>query len=135
MSFTFSPQKTNLTDAFVRIIYNDGKIIEPLSQHYTDLTRKDLKSATIVSKDGKTLFTLPIINDTFIYRKKVTGRGLQGGIGGSDSKRGVMLATEGRISYFWDSEEIKEFTEWQDYEPYTKPELISGEVFTDVKTD
>lgn len=124
MRFKYSKQTENLTDAFVRIVYNDGSRVEPLSKNYNGLKRTDMKSATIVSKNGINLYTLPIVNNKLIYRK----RNLQKGIAGNDEdfnfsnpKRAILLETEGKIVFFWDSTEIKEMTTYLDYSPYRAP--------------
>ena len=124
--FKFSTQTENLTDAYVRIMYNDSSMVEPLSKNYNGLKRDDMKSATIISKDGKPLYTLPIKNNKLIYRKR--NLALQdNSISFENPKRCIILATEGKIVFFWDSEEIVEFKEWQKNEPYTKPELRDDE--------
>ncbi len=128
--FNYSKQSENLTDAYVRVVYNDGSKVEPLSKNYNGLKRTDMKSATVVSKSGKNLYTLDIINNQLIYRK----RNLMKGIAGNDKdfnftnpKRAVVLATEGKIVFVWDSGEIIELKEWRNEEPYTCPTIRDDE--------
>ncbi len=123
----FSVQKYNLglDSSFVRLIYNDGKIIEPLSKNYTGLDRTNLKSATVIV-DGKPIFTLNIINDQFTYCMRNLAHGIIADF--DKTKRCFVLATEGKVAFVWDSDEIKQFDDWQDTEPYTKPPIHEGEV-------
>jgi len=129
--FTYSKTIENLSDAFVKVIYDDESIVEPLSKNYDGLTRTGLKSAVIVSKDGKPLYTLNIVNDKLIYRK----RSLAKGVAGSDTnehnmaspKRCIILATEGKVVFFWDSKEIVEHTSWQSEAPYNTPKFRKDE--------
>jgi hypothetical protein len=129
--FTYSPRKVDLVPAFVRVIYEDAKIVEPLSKNYDGLDRKSpMKSATVVTGDGRALYTLPIKNNKLVYRRRNLARGIVGGdsdISFSKPKRCFILATEGKIAFIWDSEEIKEFTEWQNEEPYSCPNLRADE--------
>lgn len=101
------PTKTSLTDAYVRVLYNDGSMVEPLSKHYTDLKRKDIKSATIVSEKGKPLHTLQIKNDKLVYRKRTFRHGFDSSPGKhNDLKRCIILATDGRADVYWDSDKL-----------------------------
>jgi len=130
MTFTYSPQKQNFGRAFVRVIYEDGKIVEPLSESYAKLDRKSpIKSATVCDVNGDVIYTLPIVNNKLIYRRRNLARGFGGNEGFTfdNPKRCFILATEGRIAFIWDSEQIKEFTEWQNEEPYTCPNLLEEE--------
>lgn len=129
--FTYSKTIENLSDAFVRVIYGDESIVEPLSKNYNNLKRTDLKSAEIISKDGKTLYTLKIVNNKLIYRKRSLAKGIAGNDGNEHNfaspKRCIILATEGKIVFFWDSKEIVEHTSWQNEAPYNTPNLRSEE--------
>lgn len=75
MTFTYSNQKYNFGDAFVRITYNDGTTIEPLSKHYNDFNRKNIQYASVVSAEGDILYNLPIVNNKLIFRKRSLARG------------------------------------------------------------
>lgn len=128
--FTYSKTTSDLSDAYVRIIYNDGKVVEPLSKNYNGLQRTNLKSATIISKDDKPLYTLNLVNNKLIYRKRNLAKGIVGAEKTHNfetPKRCIILATEGKIVFFWDSQEVKEFTDWQNVEPYTCPNLRDDE--------
>ena len=128
--FNYSPQKHNFGKAYVRIIYEDGKVIEPLSKHYAELDRSSpIKSATIVSAEGKIIYTLPIKDNVLVYRIRNMARGLvpNSKISFQNPKRCFIIATKGKIVFVWDSEEIKELTEWEVHEPYTMPKLRDEE--------
>ncbi len=127
--FSFSPRKENLTDAFVRIVYNDGSSVQPLSKNYNGLKRTDMKSATIVSKKGKNLYTLPIVENKLIYRKRSRAHATVEGDDFSiaDPKRCIVLATKGKIVFWWDSTEVKELTKWSTESPYKCPNLREDE--------
>jgi len=129
MKFKYSKQKEDLTYAYVRVVYNDGSSVEPLSKNYDGLKRTDMKSATIVSKDGKNLYTLPITNNKLIYRKRSLITFITPGLqfDSNNPKRAIMLATEGKIVYWWDSKEIKELNKWGNEEPYKCPNLREDE--------
>jgi len=138
--FPYSKQLEDLGAAHVRLVYNDGNVIEPLSKHYKGLSRTNMKSASVISESGKILFTLDIVNDKLIYRKRNMVPPIQdqekmkdlahpkyGHMWFTNPKRCIILATEGRIVFVWDSGEITEITQWGTIEPYTKPELVEGE--------
>ncbi len=127
--FNYSKRTEDLTDAFVRIVYNDGSKVEPLSKNYNGLKRTDMKSATIVSKKGKNLYTLPIVNNQLIYRKRNLSEGFvqNSDFPLEDPKRCIVLATKGKIVFWWDSTEVKELTEWSKSSPYKCPNLREDE--------
>lgn len=129
MKFKYSKRIENLTDAYVRIVYEDGSHVEPLSKHYNGLKRTDMKSATIVSKDGKNLYTLDIVKNKLIYRKRNLCKLVYGvdAFTIDDPKRCILLATQGKIVFYWDSNEIKELKDWTKEEPYTCPNLRDDE--------
>jgi len=130
--FVFSKQKHNFGDdstTHVRLIYNDGTVVEPLKEHYKNIKRVGMKSATVVC-NKKPLYTLNIKNDKLIYRMRNLAKGFAGedlSFGFNNPKRCFILATEGKVAYVWDSEEVKEFDSFQDYEPYTSPQLTEDE--------
>ena len=126
--FNYSERKEDLTDAFVRVVYNDGSSCSPLSKNYDGLKRTDMKSATIVSTSGKNLYTLPIKNNKLIYRKRNLANAFgDAGFPLEQPKRAIILATEGKIIFWWDSKEIKELNKWGNEEPYTCPKLREDE--------
>ena len=128
--FTYSKQKHNFGDAFVRVIYENGTIVEPLSKNYNGLDRKSsIKSVSVISADGKPIYTLSIVNNKLIYRKRNLARGMvaNADISFKNTKRCFILATEGKVAFVWDSEEIKEFKTWGNEEPYTCPNLRDDE--------
>ncbi len=130
MTFTYSKQKHNFgkKEAFVRLTYKNGKVLEPLREHYAKLNRTGLKSATLVN-DGKALYTLDIKNDKLVYRIRSFVRGVagQGNVFGfNNPKRCFMLGTAGKVVFLWDSGEVKEFDDWQ-APPYDTPELSEAE--------
>jgi len=138
--FPYSKQLEDFGAAHVRLIYQDGNIIEPLSKVYSTISRKNMKSVSVISESGKVLFTLDIINDKLIYRirnlippiqnqeeiKKIANP-KYGHMYFSNPKRCFILSTEKRIVFVWDSGEITEISKWANIEPYTKPQLIEGE--------
>lgn len=128
--FEFSEQKTDLTNAYVRIIYNDGYIVEPLSKHYKTFSRKNMKKAVIVSSDHRPLYTLDIKNDEFGYRKRSIAKPFdtKGRWHFDTPKRCIVLATKGKVVFFWDSEEIKEFSSWQNDAIYNQRNMKEVDV-------
>lgn len=137
MVIKYSKQTENFGKAFVRLTYNDGKIVEPLSKHYNGLKRKGMKSVTVVSASGIPLYTLVLKNDKLIYRlrntipsniaKREIFKKYQQDMGWNNPKRCFVLATEGKVVFVWDSGETKEFTDWQDENPYHKPTIREDE--------
>lgn len=124
----FKKQKYNLANAFCRVMYNDGSSVEPLSDYYKDLKRKDMKSVTVVA-DGKPIHTLQIKNNKLIYRIRNLAQGLAGNgdFSFETPKRCFVLATEGKISFVWDDGDIDELKNWEANEPYTCPVLRDDE--------
>jgi len=139
--FPYSKQLEDFGAAHVRLIYQDGKVIEPLSKVYSTISRTNMKSVSVISESGKALFTLDIINDKLIYRRrnlippiqnqeeiKKVANPKYGHMWFSNPKRCFILSTQGKIVFVWDSGEITELSKWGTIEPYTKPPLIKGEV-------
>ena len=131
MTFSYSEQKQNFgkPEAFVRLIYKNGTVLEPLRDHYGKLNRAGLKSATLVN-NGKAIYTLDITNDKLVYRIRNIVRGLSGQknkFGFDNPKRCFILGTEGKVAFIWDSEEIKEFPSFNNEAPYDSPELSEAE--------
>jgi len=138
--FPYSKQIEDFGSAHVRLVYNNGTIIESLSKHYKNLDRTNMKSASVVSESDKIIFTLDIVNDKLIYRlrnivppiqdqkllKEVANK-KYGKMLWNNPKRAFILATEGKIVFVWDSGQIKEITEWSKQRPYDKPILRSDE--------
>ncbi len=123
----FSEQKYNLglDSSFVRATYKDGSTIEPLSKNYKGLKRKGLKSASVIV-DGKPIYTLDIVNNQLTYRLRNLAHGMVANF--EKTKRCFVLGTKGKVAFVWDSNEIKEFKDWQKVEPYSKPSIFEDEV-------
>ena len=116
-------------ESYVRVIYNDGTIVEPLRNHLKGLKRKGLKSANVVV-NGEVIHTLDIKGDKLIYRLRNIVHGLTGNEGENNwnnPKRCFVLGTKGKVAFVWDDGDIKEFKDWQKEEPYTKPQLTEDE--------
>lgn len=138
--FPFSRQIEDLGAAYAVLTYNDGTTVEPLSKHYNEISRTNMKSISIVSEDGNTLFTLDIINNKLIYRLRNVVPPIQdhekmrklanekfGHMWFSNPKRCFILGTEGRTVFVWDSGEVTEITDWGKVSPYDKPNLRTDE--------
>jgi len=139
-TFPYSRQIEDFGAAHVRLIYQDGKVIEPLSKTYNTITRKNMKSVSVISESGKALFTLDITNDKLIYRRrnlvppvqnqeelKKVANPKYGHMYFTNPKRCFILSTQGKIVFVWDSGEITTISKWATIEPYTKPQLVKGE--------
>lgn len=142
LKFPFSKQTEDFALAHVRLTYNDGKIVEPLSNHYDGLARTNMKSVSVISEDEKELFTLDIINDKLIYRLrnmpppiadqeklKSLSHSNYDRMDFTNPKRCFVLSTEGKTIFVWDSGEIVEITKWSEIRPYHKPDLSEEEQF------
>ena len=142
LKFPFSKQTEDFSLAHVRLLYNDGKTVEPLSKHYNDIIRTNMKSVSVISESGNVLFTLDIINDKLLYRirnippsiidqKKLVKLSHPNyeRIDWNNPKRCFILGTEGRTVFVWDSGEIVEITKWSEVRPYDKPNLRKVENF------
>ncbi len=140
LKFPFSKQLEDFAEAHVRLIYNDGKVVEPLSKHYTGLVRTNMKSISVIAESGKILFTLPIVNDKLLYRLRnipppATYQEELAHLAHPDydymnlenPKRCFILSTQGKIVFVWDSGEVTEITKWSQINPYNKPQLLEGE--------
>jgi len=132
--FPYSKQIEDFGTAYVRLTYDNGTIVEPLSKHYKKIARTNMKSASVVSESGKVLFTLDIINDNFLYKRRNIVPAIQhqervkplanpkyGHMWFSNPKRCFILCTEGRRVFVWDSGEITEISDWGKVAPYNKP--------------
>ena len=142
LKFPFSKQTEDFSLAHVRLMYNDSKIIEPLSKHYNDIIRTNMKSVSVISESEKILFTLDIINDNLIYRRRnippsITEQEELKSLSHSNyermdwnnPKRCFILSTEGKTVFVWDSGEVVEITKWSEVRPYDKPNLSEEENF------
>lgn len=141
LKFPFSKQTEDFAEAHVRLIYNDGNIVEPLSKNnYDGLVRKNMKSVSVISESGEALFTLDIINDKLIYRLRNTPPPIQryeelahlshsnyDTMDFDNPKRCFILSTKGRTVFVWDSGEVVEITKWSEIRPYDKPNLRNDE--------
>jgi hypothetical protein len=142
LKFPFSKQIEDFALAHVRLLYNDGKTVEPLSKHYNGIIRTNMKSVSVISESEKILFTLDIINDKLLYRTRnilppITEQEKLDKLSHSNyermdwnnPKRCFILSTEGRTVFVWDSGEIVETTNWSEVRPYNKPNLREEENF------
>jgi len=122
----------NLTNATWRVVYNDGKSVDG-PKGYGKLKRKNVKSISVITEDGKVLFTIPVKDDWFIIRKISLTRALVGATEEytfQQPKRCIVLVTKGNCTYVWDDGDIDELDGFGDSSPYRKENigvLVEGE--------
>ncbi len=127
MDFNYSKQKYNLGKAHCQVLNKDASIIEPLDANYVGLDRSKIKAINVIV-DGKIFYTLQIKGEKLIYRTRSIARGF-----GDDDftfanpKRAIILETQGKIVFIWDSGEIKEFTSYGDIVQYKAPVLTDAD--------
>ena len=128
MDFNYSKQKFNFTDAYCQVLNKDASIIEPLSKNYVGLDRSKIKAVNLIV-DGKIFYTLQIKGNRLIYRKRSIIRTSPDGdeFTTRNPKRAIILETEGKIVFIWDSGEIKEFKSYGDIVQYQAPKYRDDE--------
>lgn len=128
--FEYSKRKYDLSNAYVSVKYEDGTIIEPFSKGYWEHPREGMVEAILKSGDHVPLYTLKIIDNQFGLRKNSFSRPFDknGQWSLTTPKRCVVLATRGKIVFYWDSGEIKEFDSWQNDAIYNQRNMKEVEV-------
>ena len=139
----YKKQTINLAGIIYMIVYNDGSFVDrpqadaDAGDFYVNLKRKDMKSVSLI-QNGKPIYTMPIKDDKLIIRLRnlaapnyiqaaIMERNDGRPMDMSNPKRVFILATEGKIVFFFDDGDIDELTEWGNHEPYSMPELMEIE--------
>lgn len=128
--FSYSSRINDLSNAYVSIVYEKGNIIEPLSKFYNTIDRKGMSQAVVKSGDHRTLYILKIKDGEFAFRKRSFAKpfDINGQWTLDAPKRCMILATKGKVVFYWDSGEIKEFDSWQDDAIYNQREMTEVNV-------
>ena len=123
--FEFSKRQIDLTNAYVSAKMKDGRVIEPLSKFITKIDKSEIDEVVIKSSEHQPLYTLKIIDGQFSYRKRSISKPFdvtqQWPL--DDPKRCIVLATKGRVVFYWDSKIIKEFDSWQNDSIYNARDM------------
>jgi len=131
-NFNYSKQNFNFTDAYVQVVNKDGSKISPLSKNYEGLDRSKIDRVDVIV-DDKIYYSLKIKGNKLIYRKRSIVRSFNAtdeqsaALTFNNPKRAIVLETQGKIVFLWDSGETKEYTSYRNIAQYQAPKYREDE--------